>query len=265
MIPRSTATIRSGDAVTRPCRNGSQPIRIAAFYKFAPLPDYESLRAPILQRCLDAGIRGSVILASEGINAALAGESAAVESVLAYLRSDPRLADLHVKDAWHERMPFRRMKVRLKREIVAMKRSDSDPRRQVGRYVAPQDWNALISREDVLVIDARNGYETQLGSFRGAVEPDTASFGELPDWFERTLDPARHKRLALYCTGGIRCEKATALLLSRGFDEVYHLRGGILAYLENVPKGESLWDGECFVFDERGAVGHVGADGADCL
>ena len=237
-------------------RCSSPPIRIAAFYKFAPLPDNESLRAPILQRCLDAGIRGSVILASEGINATIAGENAAVESVLAYLRSDPRLSDLHVKDSWHERIPFQRMKVRLKREIVAMKHRDIDPRRHVGQYIAPQDWNALISRDDVLVIDARNEYETQLGSFRGALAPGTDSFGELPDWLEETLDPSRQNRLALYCTGGIRCEKATALLLSRGFDEVYHLRGGILAYLDAVPAGESLWDGECFVFDERGAVGH---------
>ena len=230
-------------------------IRIAAFYKFVPLPDYASLRAPLLKACREAGVRGSILLASEGINACIAGEDRAVEFVLTSLRRDPRLADLLVKDAWHERIPFRRMKVRLKNEIVAMKAPGIDPTRQVGEYVEPRDWNALIGQDDVLLIDARNDYETQLGSFRGALNPGTESFSELPAALAARLDPARHKRLALFCTGGIRCEKATSLLLARGFDEVYHLRGGILQYLAETPAQQSLWEGRCFVFDERGAVG----------
>ena len=229
-------------------------IRIVAFYKFVPLPDYACLRAPLLETCRAAGLRGSILLASEGINACFAGEDRAVESVLDSLRSDQRFADLQVKETWHDRVPFRRMKVRLKSEIVAMKTPGIDPRRQVGTTVEPRDWNALISQDDVLLIDARNDYEVRLGSFRGAINPETASFSELPAALALRLDPARHKRLALFCTGGIRCEKATALLLARGFEAVYHLRGGILQYLEAIPADESLWEGQCFVFDERGAV-----------
>ncbi len=233
------------------------PIRIAAFYKFVPLPDYESLRAPLLRCCLAAPVRGSILLAAEGINATIAGPDSAVDVVLAHLREDARFANLAVKDAWHDSIPFRRMKVRLKKEIVALKAAHADPRRQVGEYIEPRDWNALISQEDVLVIDARNQYEVQLGSFRGALNPGTESFSELPRYLDETLAAEQHKRVALFCTGGIRCEKATALLLASGFERVYHLRGGILRYLEQVPAAESQWQGKCFVFDERGAVGHA--------
>ena len=233
------------------------PIRIAAFYKFVPLPDYESLRAPLLRCCQAASVRGSILLAAEGINATIAGTDSAVDAVLAHLRKDARFADLAVKDACHDSIPFRRMKVRLKKEIVALKAADADPRKQVGEYVEPDDWNALISQADVLVIDARNQYEVQLGSFCGALNPGTESFSELPRYLDETLDAEQHKQVALFCTGGIRCEKATALLLTRGFEHVYHLRGGILGYLERVPSEESLWQGECFVFDERGAVRHA--------
>ncbi|MCY4147208.1 MAG: rhodanese-related sulfurtransferase, partial [Chloroflexi bacterium] len=226
-------------------------------YKFVPLPDYESLRAPLLLCCESAPVRGSILLATEGINATIAGAGSAVEAVLAHLRADPRFANLAVRDAWHDSIPFRRMKVRLKKEIVALKAPAADPRRQVGEYIEPEDWNALIGQDDVLVIDARNHYEVQLGSFRGARDPGTEAFSELPRYLDETLDAERHKRVALFCTGGIRCEKATALLLARGFDQVYHLRGGILRYLERVPSAESLWQGECFVFDERGALSHV--------
>ncbi len=232
-------------------------IRIAAFYKFVPLPDYESLRSPLLEICRAAGVRGSILLAAEGINACIAGEASAVTNALAQLQCDARFADLQVKDAWHDSIPFRRLKVRLKQEIVALKIPGIDPRQQVGTYVEPDNWNALISQDDVLVIDARNDYEVRLGSFRGALNPGTEAFSELSEALAERLDPTRHKRLALFCTGGIRCEKATALLLARGFDEVYHLRGGILQYLDTVPAEESLWEGKCFVFDERGAVGQV--------
>ena len=233
----------------------SAPIRIAAFYKFVPLPDYARLRARLLQCCQAVGVRGSILLAAEGINATIAGTDSAVEVVLAQLREDARFADLVVKDAWHASIPFRRLKVRLKKEIVTIKAAEADPRQLVGDYIEASEWNALISQDDVLVIDARNHYEVQLGSFRGALNPGTESFSELPRYLDESLNAEQHKRVALFCTGGIRCEKATALLLARGFDEVYHLRGGILRYLEQVPPAESLWQGECFVFDERGAVG----------
>ncbi|MXV93982.1 MAG: rhodanese-related sulfurtransferase [Chloroflexi bacterium] len=233
------------------------PIRIAVFYKFTPLPDYAALRAPLLQCCQAAPVRGSILLAAEGINATIAGADKAIETVLAHLREDARFADLEVKNAWHGSVPFRRMKVRLKKEIVTFKNTVADPRKNVGEYIAAEDWNALIRPGDVLVIDARNQYEVELGSFRGALNPGTEVFSELPRYLEGALDAGQHKRVALFCTGGIRCEKATSLLLARGFDEVYHLRGGILRYLEAVPREQSLWQGQCFVFDERGTVVHA--------
>ncbi len=226
-------------------------ILIAAFYKFVPLPDYRDLRQPLLEVCRAAGVRGTILLADEGINATIAGERPAVEAVLSYLRADPRLADLLVKESFHDVIPFGRLKLRLKREIVALKVSGVDPRARVGAYVEPEDWNRLITQDDVLVLDARNDYEVQMGTFRGSLNPDTKSFHELPRYMAQNLDPAEHKRIAMFCTGGIRCEKATAFLLDRGFEAVYHLRGGILHYLEKVKPDESLWEGECFVFDER--------------
>ena len=231
-------------------------ILIAAFYKFVRLPDFRDLRAPLLDRCREAGIRGTILLAEEGINATIAGERESVDAVLRSLRADPRLADLQVKQSFHTRIPFQRMKVRLKREIVAMKVAGLDPNRQVGTYVEPKDWNSLITREDILLIDARNDYEVNMGSFEKAINPGAESFHELPGYLAERLDPAEHKRIAMYCTGGIRCEKASAYLLRLGFEEVYHLRGGVLRYLEEVERPESLWRGECFVFDERVSLDH---------
>ena len=228
-----------------------KPILIAAFYKFVPLPDYRDLRQPILDFCRAVGLRGTILLAHEGINATIAGERPAVEAALSYLRADPRLADLLVKESFHDAIPFGRLKVRLKREIVALKVPGVDPRARVGAYVEPEDWNRLITQDDVLLLDARNDYEVRMGSFRGSKNPRTDSFHELPRYLAQTLDPAKHKRIAMFCTGGIRCEKATAYLLDRGFEAVYHLRGGILHYLEKVNPEDSLWEGECFVFDER--------------
>lgn len=232
------------------------PILIAAFYKFVPLPDYRDLRQPLRDLCQAAGLRGTILLAEEGINATIAGECAAVNAVIAALRADPRLADLVVKESFHSSIPFRRLKVRLKREIVALKAPGIDPNVSAGEYVEPADWNDLIKAEDLLLLDARNDYEVRMGSFAGALNPATESFHELPRYLRENLDPAKHKRVAMFCTGGIRCEKASAYLLSRGFDQVYQLRGGILNYLEKAPPAESLWAGECFVFDERVSLDH---------
>lgn len=232
------------------------PILIAAFYKFVPLPDYRDLRQPLFDLCRAVGVRGTILLADEGINATIAGERTAVETALCHLRADPRLADLLVKESFHEAIPFGRLKVRLKREIVALKAPGVDPRTRVGVYVEPEDWNRLISQDDVRLLDARNDYEVRMGSFRGSRNPETKAFHELPRYMTQNLDPARHKRIAMFCTGGIRCEKATAYLLNEGFEEVYHLRGGILHYLEKIDREESLWEGECFVFDERVSLGH---------
>ena len=231
-------------------------ILIAAFYKFVSLPDYQELRQPLLDRCRAADIRGTILLASEGINATIAGERPSVDGVVSYLREDPRLADLMVKESLHDSVPFGRMKVRLKREIVALKVSGVDPAKRVGLYVEPNDWNRLIEQDDVLLIDARNNYEARMGSFPGARNPGTESFHEIARYLAEELDPTEDKRVAMYCTGGIRCEKATAFLLDRGFEEVYHLRGGILNYLEKIETEESLWKGECFVFDERVSLDH---------
>ncbi|MYM62773.1 rhodanese-related sulfurtransferase [Pseudomaricurvus sp. HS19] len=234
----------------------SQPYVIAALYKFVALPDYQQLREPLLQECLDAGIKGTLLLAAEGINGTVAGTREGIDRLLAWLRADERLVDLSHKESFDTTLPFYRMKVKLKKEIVTMGVEGIDPRRVVGTYVAPKDWNALISDPEVVVIDTRNDYEYELGSFRGALNPNTASFREFPDYVTRELDPARHKKVAMFCTGGIRCEKSTAYLKEQGFDEVYHLHGGILQYLEDVPASDSLWDGECYVFDNRVSVGH---------
>lgn len=231
-------------------------ILIAAFYKFVPLPDYRELRQPLRERCRAAGVRGTILLAPEGINATIAGLRPAVESVVSYLCEDPRMADLMVKESFHDSIPFGRMKVRLKREIVALKAPGVDPAKRVGAYVEPNDWNRLIERDDVLLIDARNNYEVRIGSFPGARNPGTESFHQITRFLTEELDPNKFKRVAMFCTGGIRCEKATAFLLGLGLKEVYHLRGGILNYLEKIKPDESLWQGECFVFDERVSLDH---------
>ncbi|MBK6510843.1 MAG: rhodanese-related sulfurtransferase [Haliea sp.] len=232
------------------------PVVVAALYKFVGLPDYHALREPLLDACLAAGTRGTLLLAPEGINGTIAGSREAIDAVLGYLRSDPRLADLEHKESRDERMPFHRMKVKLKKEIVTMGVAGVDPNARVGTYVRPQDWNALVSDPEVLLIDTRNDYECDIGTFKGAVDPRTVNFREFPDYVRANLDPGIHKKVAMFCTGGIRCEKASAFMLGEGFEEVYHLQGGILKYLEEVPPDESIWEGECFVFDNRVAVNH---------
>lgn len=229
---------------------------VAALYKFAALPDYRSISEPLKEHCESLGLKGTLLLAEEGLNGTVAGSRKGIDGLLDYLRADPRLAGLEHKESYYQDMPFYRMKVKLKREIVTMGIEDVDPRHIVGTYVAPRDWNQLISDPDVLVVDTRNHYEYAIGTFEGALDPETETFREFPRYVEQHLDPARHKKVAMFCTGGIRCEKATAYMKQKGFDEVYHLQGGILKYLEEVPEEQSLWRGECFVFDNRVAVNH---------
>lgn len=229
---------------------------VAALYQFVALPDYEALRQPLLDCCEKAGIRGTLLLAAEGINGTVAGRREAIDALRGHLAEDGRFDRLEYKESHATEMPFLRMKVRLKKEIVTMGVEGIDPNRTVGTYVPPEDWNALISDPEVTVIDTRNDYEYAIGTFERAVDPETGSFREFPAYVSENLDPGKQKKLAMFCTGGIRCEKATAYMLEQGFEEVYHLQGGILKYLETVPEEESLWKGDCFVFDERVAVGH---------
>ena len=229
---------------------------VAALYKFAPLPDFEELRAPLAAVCRDHGVMGTLLLAREGINGTIAGTRVGIDAVLRHLRADARLTDLEHKESRAGKMPFLRMKVRLKQEIVTLGVPGVDPTSCVGTYVQPEDWNALISDPEVLVIDTRNDYEVGIGSFEGAADPKTATFRQFPQYVKENLDPKKHRKVAMFCTGGIRCEKASSFMLKEGFDEVYHLKGGILKYLETVPESESLWNGECFVFDDRVAVTH---------
>jgi UPF0176 protein len=231
-------------------------LTVAALYRFTRFPDPAALREPLLQVCEAGGVKGSLLLATEGINGTIAGPRAGVDAVLAHIRGLPGCADLDWKESTASEMPFGRMKVRLKREIVTMGVPGTDPNALVGTYVAPPDWNALISSPDVAVIDTRNDYETAIGSFAGAIDPGTASFRDFPAWWEENRDRFHNKRIAMFCTGGIRCEKSTAYLKAQGVEEVYHLQGGILKYLEEVPEEKSLWQGGCFVFDERVAVTH---------
>mgnify|MGYP001320546881 CR=1 FL=1 len=233
------------------------PILVCALYKFVEFADFEDMREPLLAYCKDHGIRGSLLIAREGINGTIAGEEPQMREVLAYLRKDPRFSDITVKESWAKKVPFKRMKVRLKQAIVNMGVNHIDPNDLVGTYVKPEDWNALISDPDTVVIDTRNDYEFAVGTFEGAVDPDTETFNEFPEWVKRNDNSLRaKKKVAMFCTGGIRCERATGLMLEQGFDEVYHLEGGILNYLEKVPEEKSLWKGECFVFDDRVSVDH---------
>lgn len=229
---------------------------VAALYKFVALPDFAAMREPLLEQCLALAIKGTLLLAAEGINGTVAGSREAVDALMAYLRQDPRLRDIDYKSSYDEAQPFYRMKVKLKKEIVTMGVEGIDPRHVVGTYVKPAEWNRLISDPEVLVVDTRNGYEVELGTFKRAVNPNTGSFREFPDYVASQMDPAKHKKVAMFCTGGIRCEKSTAYLKEQGFEEVYHLDGGILQYLEDVPESDSLWQGECFVFDNRVSVTH---------
>lgn len=230
----------------------------AALYKFVDLPDHAALREPLLACCEANQVKGTLLLAREGINGTIAGPEAGVRAVLAQLRADPRLAALQHKEAWASRPPFLRMKVRLKQEIVSLHVPGLDPNKTVGQYVKPQDWDALLADPGVLLIDTRNDYEVAIGTFKGAINPAIKTFTELPAWLDAqpALQGGQKPRVAMFCTGGIRCEKSTALLKMRGFDEVYHLEGGILKYLEEIPPAQSSWEGECFVFDERVSVGH---------
>lgn len=230
---------------------------VAAFYHFTNFSDFESYRAPLLKLMQDHGVRGTLLLAHEGVNGTIAGSRAGVDVVITTIRKDKRFANLGTRESYVEKNPFYRTKVKLKKEIVTMGVNDIDPKDIVGTYVEPKDWNALISNPQVTLVDTRNKYETQIGTFKGAVDPGTDSFREFPQFVRQNLDPAKHRKVAMFCTGGIRCEKSTAYLKQQGFEEVYHLRGGILKYLEDVPKEETLWQGECFVFDNRVTVDHT--------
>ena len=231
-------------------------ITIAALYHFTRFDDPDALRSPLRAVCDANGVRGTLLLAREGINGTIAGPRGGIDTVLAHIRGLPGCADLEWKESFAEAMPFGRLKVRLKKEIVTMGQPDVDPKGAVGAYVAPEDWNALIQAPDVAVIDTRNDYEVAIGTFEGAVDPKTESFRDFPAWWEANRDRFHNKRIAMFCTGGIRCEKSTAYLRAQGVEDVYHLKGGILKYLEEVPEDQSLWQGGCFVFDERVAVEH---------
>ena len=231
-------------------------IIVAALYKFAKLPDYRELHGQVLDCCDVQGIKGTILLAQEGINGTVAGSRAGIDALLAFLRADARLAALEHKESLADEMPFYRMKVRLKKEIVTLGVPGIDPNEQVGTYVAPEDWNALISVPEVLVVETRTDYDCAIGTFQRAIDPKTATFRDFPAYVKQHLDPTKHKKVAMFCTGGIRCEKASAFMLEQGFEAVYHLQGGILKYLEKIPAEHSLWQGECFVFDQRVAVGH---------
>ncbi|TWU41496.1 putative rhodanese-related sulfurtransferase [Novipirellula aureliae] len=233
-----------------------EAIVVAALYRFVRLPDYQRLQEPILQQMVAASVRGTLLLAEEGINGTIAGSREGIDSVLAFLRSDPRFCDTDVKESFCEQIPFKRTRVRLKKEIVTLGVDGIDPNDSVGTYVDAKDWNDLIEDPDVLLIDTRNDYEVAIGTFEGATDPQTHSFREFPEFVDKHLATAKQSKVAMFCTGGIRCEKSTALLKKKGFKHVYHLRGGILKYLEQTPESESKWRGDCFVFDERVAVSH---------
>jgi UPF0176 protein len=227
-----------------------------ALYKFVALPNYGSIRHPLLKIMTDNQVFGTLLLASEGINGTISGTRASIDTVLHWLAQQPGLDNIDTKESIDDNIPFYRTKVKLKKEIVTMGVEGIDPNQVVGTYVKPADWNALISDPDVLVVDTRNNYEVEIGTFKDAVNPNTTSFREFPAWATENIEPDKTKKIAMFCTGGIRCEKSTAYMKEQGFDEVYHLEGGILKYLEDVPKEQTLWQGECFVFDNRVAVDH---------
>lgn len=229
---------------------------VAALYHFTRIEDPAALQPQVLQVCMDNNILGTLLLAREGINGTISGSREGIDTVLAYLRSLPGLAELDHKESFAQGQPFYRMKVRLKKEIVTIGIEDVDPNDVVGTYVSPQDWNAVISDPETVVIDTRNDYEVRIGTFKNAIDPHTQTFREFPEYVQQNFDPEKHKKVAMFCTGGIRCEKASAYMKKLGFENVYHLKGGILKYLEEVPKEESLWQGDCFVFDQRVSVRH---------
>lgn len=238
---------------------------IAALYHFTRFDDPAGLKPALLSMCDAQGVKGTLLLAPEGINGTIAGPRAAIDTVLAYLRTLPGCSDLEWKEATSETPPFNKMKVRIKREIVTMGQPDVDPRAQVGNYVLPKDWNDLISDPEVAVIDTRNDYEVAIGTFQGAIDPNTESFGDFPAWWQENKHRFHNKKIAMFCTGGIRCEKSTNYLIGQGVDDVYHLKGGILKYLEDIPQTDSKWDGSCFVFDARVSVEHGLEEGPHML
>lgn len=229
---------------------------VAALYRFTPVSDPVSLQEPIQAICARNGIKGSLLLAPEGINGTIAGRPSAVQSTLSEIREFPEFGGLDHKESWATEMPFYRMKVRLKKEIVTMGVEGIDPLQTVGTYVSPDDWNGLISDPDTVLVDTRNDYEVAIGTFKGAVDPKTKSFREFPAWVNENKDKLKKPKIAMFCTGGIRCEKATAFMKQQGYEDVFHLKGGILKYLEEVPEDNSLWEGDCFVFDQRVSVTH---------
>ena len=249
----------TSEAINPPPTKAAKPaadVVVAALYKFVRLPDFEAHQEPLQAACDASGVMGTLLLADEGINGTIAGSRSGIDSVLAHIRNIPGLAELDWKESYSSRMPFKRMRVRLKREIVTMGVEGIDPNQSVGTYVTPEDWNKLIAEPDVVLVDTRNDYEVAIGTFEGAVNPETQTFREFPGWVNEALTKDNRPKVAMFCTGGIRCEKSTALLKKMGFEDVYHLKGGILKYLEEVPAEQSKWNGECFVFDERVSVGH---------
>ena len=229
---------------------------VCALYKFVTLDDYQAIQTPLLDVMLTHDVRGTLLLAQEGINGTVAGSREGIDALLTWLKNDPRFADIGYKESLDDEQPFLRTKLKLKKEIVTMGVEGLDRKKVVGTYVKPQDWNALISDPEVLLVDTRNDYEISIGTFKNAINPNTETFREFPQYVKENLDKTKHKKVAMFCTGGIRCEKSTAYLKEEGFEEVYHLEGGILKYLEEVPEAETLWQGECFVFDGRVAVNH---------
>ena len=229
---------------------------IATFYKFIFLSEYTEKKQLLLKFCQDHSIKGTILLSQEGINATIAGIPEDIQATINYLKKDNYFLDLDVKYSTSSYLPFKRMKVRLKKEIVTLGMTDIDPEQQVGTYVAPENWNNILEDKEIIVIDTRNIYEIAIGTFKGAINPNTHFFREFPDYVRNYLNPNKHKKVAMFCTGGIRCEKASSYLLKKGFKEVFHLKGGVLNYLKNISKSQSLWQGECFVFDERVAVQH---------
>lgn len=234
----------------------AMPFTVATFYKFVALPDYAALQQPFKDICQVQAVKGTLLLAAEGINGTIAGTQSGVNAVLNHIKTDPRLNDIDIKMSSASELPFGKLKVRLKKEIVTLGLPEVSPSQRVGTYVSAQQWNQIIADPEVTVIDTRNDYEVGMGTFERAQNPKTTTFNEFPDYAKNNLDPTKNKKVAMFCTGGIRCEKASSYLLSQGFEAVYHLQGGILKYLEEVPEEESLWQGECFVFDERVAITH---------
>ncbi len=229
---------------------------VAALYKFVQLDEFEAIQTPLLEKCRAEGVFGTLLLAREGINGTIAGPEESIRNILSFIAADNRIGAIEHKESWAQEIPFLRMRVRLKKEIVTMGVATVNPNITVGTYVEPEDWNDLISDPDVVVVDTRNDYEVEIGTFKRAIDPKTSSFREFPQWCEDTGVLKEKRKVAMFCTGGIRCEKSTAYLKDQGVDEVYHLKGGILKYLETIPEEESLWEGQCFVFDERVSVGH---------